>query len=539
MSTTFEQAAARLGLSPEALLPYGRDKAKVLPGVLERPASGAGRLVLVSAITPTPAGEGKTTTSIGLAQGLQRVGERACLALREPSLGPCFGMKGGGTGAGLATIEPSVDINLHFTGDLHAITSANNLLSAMVDNHLHYRLEPRLDPRRVSWKRVLDLNDRSLRQVLVGLGGPNQGVPREAGFDITAASEVMAMLCLARDEADLRAKLSRTIVGFDESGKPVTAAEVGAVGAMMALLRDALLPNLVASVEGVPALVHGGPFANIAHGCNSLIATRHAMHLADWVITEAGFAFDLGGEKFLDIKCAGAGLEVSAVVLVATVRALRYHGGADDFGATNAEAVERGLCNLDRHLDSVGQFGLPALVAINRFTTDTEAELELIVRHCAARGVQAVVSDHFARGGEGSEALARALVGIAAPTPVRRLYGDELPVPEKIRAIAQRVYGARDIAIADEALTDLGRIRRLGLHRLPICMAKTQYSLSDDPSLRGRPEGFDVHVQRVLLSAGAGMLVVLTGEMMRMPGLPKRPHALDVDLVDGRIVGIS
>ncbi|MCB9766132.1 MAG: formate--tetrahydrofolate ligase [Alphaproteobacteria bacterium] len=539
------ETAQRLGLDPDTLIPYGRRMAKVPLSALAapRPRPGKGRLVLVSAITPTPAGEGKTTTSIGLAQGLACVGESVCLALREPSLGPVFGVKGGGTGGGRSTLEPSTDINLHFTGDLHAITAANNLLAAVVDNHLHQRSAPPLDPRRVLWRRVMDMNDRSLREVITGLGGPAQGIPRQGGFDITAASEIMAIVCLAEGPDDLRARLERILVGFTEDRKPLLAGELGATGALMALLRDAMNPNLVASAEGVPAFVHGGPFANIAHGCNSVAATRMALHHADWAITEAGFGFDLGAEKFFDIKCAGAGLDTAAVVLVATARALKYHGGVGLKALTrpDPEAVARGLANLEKHAESIALFGEKPVVAINRFHADTEDELAVIRERCDALGLPVAVSDHFARGGAGAEDLARLVVAHAERSgrPFRPIYDWSDPIPDKIRAIVQAVYGGKDVIFTKDGERALKRVERLGYAGLPVCLAKTQASLSDDPKLRGRPRDFEITVRDIAINAGAGFLVVLTGDLLRMPGLPRRPSALDIDLVDGQIVGVS
>jgi len=538
---SLSEAAAALGLPPERLVPYGHDKAKVLPspgGFTPR-----GRLVLVSAITPTGAGEGKTTTSIGLAQGLARIGARACVALREPSLGPTFGMKGGATGGGRARLVPSDDINLHFTGDFHAVTSAHNLLAALLDNHVHHGNRLDIDPRRVFWRRVLDMNDRALRDVVIGLGGVLQGVPRETGFDITPASEVMAALCLAEDAEDLRARLSRIVVALTFGKEPVTAADLGATGAMLALLRDALLPNLVRTGEGVPAFVHGGPFANIAHGCSSVIATKTALSLADWVVTEAGFGFDLGAEKFFDIKCAGAGLDTAAVVLVATVRALKRHGGVPKEGLTKPDpgAVERGLPNLAKHLESIRAFGEVPVVALNRFTTDSEEEVSVVRRAAEGWGAPFAVCDAFEKGGEGAVALAEAVLSHAErkSSLFRPLYAREDSPKEKLAKIARHMYGAASVEWSREAERDLAEIARLGYEKLPLCVAKTQMSLSDDPGVVGRPEGFDVTVRGVLLAAGAGYLVPLLGDILRMPGLPSAPQAERIDLVGGRIVGIS
>lgn len=531
-------AARSLDLDAQTLLPYGREKAK-LPLSLLGPRRG--RLVLVSAITPTPAGEGKTTTSIGLVQGLAKAGQRAAAALRQPSLGPCFGMKGGATGGGASCVHPIEDINLHFTGDFHAISAAHNLLSAMVDNHLHWKGTPSLDARRVTWKRVVDMNDRALRRIITGLGGRSEGVPREAGFDITAASEVMAVLCLSEGYEDLRARLARLIVGYDSDGAAITAGDIGASGAMLALLKDALLPNLVRTTEGVPAFLHGGPFANIAHGCNSVIATRMALAHADWVVTEAGFAFDLGGEKFLDIKARAGGLDPVAVVLVATVKALKHHGmkGKDD-PSPGPELVERGLPNLAKHVESVRAFGIEPIVAINRFGTDTPEEMAVIRAWCDSVGVACAASDHFARGGDGARELAEVVMERAAkePRPVQHLYPLDMAPAEKMRVVAKAMYGARDVVFTGAAASDLADVKRRGFSNLPICVAKVPASLSDDPTRRGRPTDFDITVRNVVINAGAGFLVMLTGEIMRMPGLPQRPNALDIDVVDGKVVGL-
>ena len=532
--------AAGLGIPPERLVPYGHDKAKVLPAGRPEPR---GRLVLVSAITPTGAGEGKTTTSIGLAQGLARLGQRACVALREPSLGPTFGMKGGATGGGRARIVPSDDVNLHFTGDFHAVTSAHNLLAALLDNHVHHGNRLDIDPRRVFWRRVLDVNDRALRQVVIGLGGVLQGVPRETGFDITPASEVMATLCLAEDAEDLRERLSRIVVGLTFGKEPVTAADLKATGAMLALLRDALLPNLVQTGEGVPAFVHGGPFANIAHGCSSVIATKTALSLADWVVTEAGFGFDLGAEKFFDIKCVSAGLDTAAVVLVATVRALKRHGGIPKAGLATPDpgAVERGLPNLAKHLDSIRDFGEVPVIALNRFASDSAEEIDVVRRAAAAWGAPFAVCEAFEKGGEGAVELAGTVLAHAEKksSPFRPLYSRNDPPREKMARIARHMYGADAVEWTREAERDLEEVTRLGWESLPLCVAKTQMSLSDDPGIVGRPEGFDVTVRAVLLAAGAGYLVPLLGEILRMPGLPVSPQAERIDLVEGRIVGIS
>ncbi len=532
--------ARQLGIADDHLVPYGSDKAKVRLAALEgRPQ---GRLVLVSAITPTSAGEGKTTTSIGLAQGLARIGESVCLALREPSLGPTFGKKGGATGGGKSIVVPTVDINLHFTGDFHAITSANNLLAAMLDNHIYHRKPPELDPRRVLWRRVIDLNDRALRHTVVGLGGKLQGVPREGGFDITPASEVMAILCLAEGEDDLRRRLGRILVGFTYQEEPVLASDLGAVGAMMVLLRDAIQPNLVQTVEGVPAFVHGGPFANIAHGCNSVLATRMAMAHADWAITEAGFGFDLGAEKFFDIKCQSAGLDTAAVVLVATLRALKRHGGVarKKVAEPNPRGVEKGIPNLQKHIQNIQAFGEIPVVALNRFDTDTDEEIAVVRVACEAAGVPFAVSDHFARGGEGAEELARTLLEHVEEHPSRfqPLYEWTDPIEDKIEKVARTMYGAGEVVYSKLAQKQKGRLEALGYGELPVCIAKAPTSLTDDPRIAGRPEGFDVTVRSFELSAGAGFVIPLLGDVMRMPGLPRRPQAESMDLVDGETVGL-
>ena len=539
------EVAAQLGLGADDLQPYGRDVAKVDLAVLDRPRrrAAAPRLILVSAMTPTPAGEGKTTTSIGLADAFSRLGESVCLALREPSLGPCFGMKGGATGGGRSQVTPAERINLHFTGDFHAVTSAHNLLAALLDNHLHFGNRLRIDPRRVLWRRVMDMNERALRNIVVGLGGPLEGVPRETGFDITAASEVMAMLCLATGIEDLRTRLERTLVAFTDDRRAVTAGELSATGAMLALLYDALQPNLVQTLEGTPVLIHGGPFGNIAHGCNSALATRMAMHQADWAITEAGFGFDLGGEKFFDIKCASAGLDAAVVVLVATVRALKMHGGvaSANLGAPDAAAVARGLPNLEKHVENVGQFGKPAVVALNHFAADTEKEIDVVAARCAAWGVPFALCDHYARGGEGAIHLASQVMAHAQQSgqPFRPLYDWKRPVPEKILAVAQTMYGARNVIFTKAAERDLSDIRRLGYEHLPVCVAKTQNSLSDDPTVRGRPLDFDVTVRGLQINAGAGFLVALTGDILRMPGLPRKSLAESIDVRGGQITGLQ
>jgi formate--tetrahydrofolate ligase len=532
-----------LGIAEDHVLPYGNDKAKIR--LEARAASGRpqGKLILVSAITPTGAGEGKTTTTIGLAQGMVRLGLDTCIALREPSLGPTFGMKGGATGGGKSIVLPTEDINLHFTGDFHAITSAHNLLAALLDNHIHRNKPPHLDPRRILWPRVLDLNDRSLRHLVVGLGGALQGIPRETGFEITPASEVMAALCLAEDPEDLRDRLSRLIVAEADDGTPFTAGDLGAVGAMMLLLRDAIMPNLVQTAEGVPAFIHGGPFANIAHGCNSVIATKMAMAHADWTVTEAGFGFDLGGEKFFDIKCASAGLDTAAVVIVVTTRALKRHGGIprDKLSQPDAEAVRWGLGNLRKHLQSVRIFNERPIVAINRFDADTDDEIAVIREACDDLRVPSAVATHFQDGGEGAVELAEAVMKHAETEtePFDPLYAWSESVKEKLHRIASAMYGAAHVTYEYPAEQDIERIERLGYAGLPLCVAKTPLSFTGDASVVGRPKDFELKIRRVLLSAGAGYLVPLVGNIVRMPGLPADPQAVRMDLVDGRITGMT
>ncbi len=538
-----EEIAAQLSLAQEHLEPYGRSKAKIALEAQTNAASrGPGKLILVSAINPTPAGEGKTTTTIGLGQALARLGKKATVAVREPSMGPVFGVKGGGCGGGRSQVLPMEDINLHFTGDIHAVTSAHNLLSAMMDNALfHGQVD--LDVRQIRWRRAMDMNDRALRQIVLGLGGRLMGVPREEGFDITAASEVMAILCLTSGPADLIARLSRILLGFSSKGKAVTASEVQAPDAMAIILKDALKPNLVQTVEGVPAFVHGGPFGNIAHGCNSIIATRMALNYADYVVTEAGFGFDLGGEKFFDIKCRAAGLWPSAVVLVATVKALKMHGGTpvSEVNKPNLQTLKLGMGNLEKHAESIREYGVQPIIAINRFATDTEEELNLVVEECRNLGLEARVIDVFGHGGEGGLPLAEVVVAAcekARATP-KFLYPLEAPIEEKIRTIAQKIYGAADIALLPRARTDLDRINTLGYGNVPICMAKTQMSLSDDPKLYGRPRDFTLTVREIRLSAGAGFCVPLTGEMLTMPGLAAKPAAVGMKMdASGKISGM-
>ncbi|MFT6362295.1 MAG: formate--tetrahydrofolate ligase [Planctomycetota bacterium] len=544
-----QEIAATLGVHEEDLLPYGRDLAKVSLSAMDRPSAVTARrkLVLISAITPTPAGEGKTTTTVGLGQAFTQLGESVCLALREPSLGPCMGVKGGAAGGGYSQVMPMDRINLHLTGDFHAITSANNLLASLIDNHIYFGNDLGIDPRSVLWRRVMDLNDRALRNIVLGLGGKFQGTPREGGFDITAASEVMAMLCLASDMDDLRARINRTLVAYTYTGEPVFAESLDGTGAMMALLRDALNPNLVQTFEGTPVLVHGGPFANIAHGCNSVVATKLAMHMAEWTLTEAGFGFDLGAEKFFDIKCRMADLDPDGVVLVATVRALKMHGGKDkaNLSDPDAGAVEGGLPNLEKHIESVQKFGKPVVVALNRFATDTEEEIAVIRARCEQLGAAFAESDHHGQGGKGAIVLAKAVIDSfggeepLATAGLRPLYELDEPVIEKIKKVARAMYGARDVAFTKAAEKDLKLINKLGYSNLPICIAKAPSSLSDDPTLRGRPRDFEVGVRNIVINSGAGFLVVLTGDIMRMPGLPRKPLAHAIDVVNGEIVGME
>ncbi|WP_406700401.1 formate--tetrahydrofolate ligase [Singulisphaera sp. Ch08] len=532
-----------LGIARDHLEPYGSDKAKIQLEALTCAERPPGKLILVSAITPTPAGEGKTTVSIGLAQGLKKIGRRAALALRQPSMGPVFGRKGGATGGGASRLEPSNKINLQFTGDFHAITAAHNLLAAAIDNRLHFE-DSVLDPRSVLWKRALDVNDRSLRRVIIGLGGPGNGVPRESGFDITAASEIMAILCLADSPADLRARLDRILIGYTGEGRPVLAGEMGVTGSLAAILNEAILPNLVQSREGTPAFVHGGPFANIAHGCNSILATRMALAFADYAVTEAGFAFDLGGEKFFDLKCRAAGLNPSAIVIVATIRALKMHGGLalDALTVPDPSAVERGLENLAAHLDSAVHFGKPTIVAINQFASDSPDELEVVHAYCRSRKIASSTANVFGAGGDGATDLAEIVVAATQgrPTPYLPLYPLEWSAERKIERIAKVMYGADGVNILPGAEAKFRKARKLGYGSLPLCMAKTQDSLSDNPKLRGRPKGFTLTVRDVEIAAGAGFLVALTGEIVRMPGLPERPAAerIDVDS-SGEITGLS
>ena len=533
--------AAKLGIGEEDIELYGRYKAKLSMDLIRRmEAEKPGKLVLVTAITPTPAGEGKSTTTVGLAQGLHKIGKKVIVALREPSLGPCMGIKGGAAGGGYSQVVPMEDINLHFTGDFHAITSAHMLLSAMLDNHIQQGNALNIDPRRIVWKRVVDMNDRELRNIVVGLGGKAHGVPRQDGFDITVASEVMAILCLANGLHDLKERLSKIIVAYDYNGNPVTAGQIKAHGAMAALLKDAIKPNLVQTLENVPAIIHGGPFANIAHGCNSAMATKTCMKLADYTITEAGFGADLGAEKFFDIKCRYAGLKPDAVVIVATVRALKMHGGVPkaDLKTPNVEAVKAGLCNLEKHIENVKKFGVPAVVAINIFAQDTAEELEAVREHCAKHGVNVALSDVFAKGGEGGIELAKEVVDLAesGKANFKPIYELDMPLKAKIETIAKEIYGADGVNYTKEADKALKEFEDLGYGNLPICMAKTQYSFSDDQTLLGRPSGFKITIKNCRIAAGAGFVVVLTGDIMTMPGLPKVPAAEKIDVSDEGVI---
>ena len=537
------KVAEKLGLADEDLIPYGRYKAKINHKLIhsDRPD---GKLILMTAISPTPAGEGKTTTSVGLADALNAMGKKTMLCLREPSLGPVFGVKGGAAGGGYAQVVPMEDINLHFTGDIHAIGTANNLLAAMIDNSIQQGNPLNIDPRRIAWKRCMDMNDRQLRFIVDGLGGKVNGTPREDGFDITVASEIMAIFCLATDLADLKDRLSRIVCAYTYDGQPVTAGQIGAAGAMAALLKDAIDPNLVQTLENNPAIIHGGPFANIAHGCNSVTATKLSLKLADYVVTEAGFGADLGAEKFLDIKCRMADLHPSAVVLVATVRALKSHGGVTkpDLNKPNVEAVRKGAANLERHIDNIKNgFGLPVCVAINAFPTDTPEEMAVIEEVCAKAGVKCALSEVFAKGGEGGKALAETVLSIMpeAPQPIQYTYDLGASLPEKIEAVAKKIYRADGVTYTPAAKKMLDDLAAMGYGELPVCIAKTQYSFSDNAKLTGAPTGFKMNVREVRLSAGAGFVVVICGSIMTMPGLPKHPAAMDIDVdAEGRITGL-
>lgn len=538
------EIGTKLGLPEDALIPFGRTKAKVAGEFLaDLDDHPDGKLILVTAINPTPAGEGKTTTTVGLGDGLNRIGKKAMICLREPSLGPCFGMKGGAAGGGHAQVVPMEDINLHFTGDFHAITSAHNLLSALIDNHVYWGNALELDPRRVTWRRVMDMNDRALRSIVCSLGGVANGFPRESGFDITVASEIMAILCLATSLEDLQKRLGDIIVGYRRDRSAVTARDLEADGAMTVLLKEAIQPNLVQTLENNPAFIHGGPFANIAHGCNSVMATKSALKLADYVVTEAGFGADLGAEKFFDIKCRKAGLSPSAVVIVATVRALKMNGGVakDDLAAENVDAVSKGCANLGRHIENIKQFGVPAVVAINHFTADTEAEIDAVKAYCNDLGVTAVLASHWADGSKGTEELATKVVDLveSGTSQFGPLYEDNLPLFEKIEAIAKRIYRADEV-MADKSVRDqLKRWEVDGFGHLPVCMAKTQYSFTTDPAIRGAPTGHSVPVREVRLAAGAGFIVAICGEIMTMPGLPRVPSANHINLDNnGQIAGL-
>ena len=537
------QVAAELGLSEDDLELYGKYKAKVSLDVWERLKDRPnGKVILVSAINPTPAGEGKTTNTVGLGDALRKLGKKVVIALREPSLGPCFGVKGGAAGGGYAQVVPMEDINLHFTGDIHAVTSANNLLAAVIDNHIHHGNELGIDPRRITWRRVMDLNERALRSIVLGLGGKANGIPREGGFDIAVASELMAILCLASDLEDMKARINRIIVAYTYDNKPVTVADLKVAGALTLLFKDAIKPNLVQTLENTPAFVHGGPFANIAHGCNSVMASKFALKMADVLITEAGFGADLGAEKFIDIKCRFAGLKPDVVVLVTTVRALKSHGGVAkaDLGAVNMTALEKGMANLSKHIENVAKFGLPAVVAINAFPTDTVEELAFVENRCQALGAEVALSEVWAKGGAGGEAVAKKLLAVMEqPRQFRFLYDEKLPIKQKIEIIAKEIYGADGVNFSASADKTIAELTTLGFDQTPVCMAKTQYSLSDDATKLGRPTGFTVTVREVRVSAGAGFLVAITGEIMTMPGLPKRPAAEMMDIDNsGRIVGL-
>ncbi len=538
------EVAAKLGLTDDDIELYGKYKCKIteeyLRGLENKPD---GKLVLVTAINPTPAGEGKTTTSIGLAMGLNRLQKKAVLALREPSLGPCFGLKGGAAGGGFSQVVPMDELNLHFTGDFHAITSANNLCAALLDNHIQQGNELNIDTRNIVLKRCEDMNDRVLRNVVVGLGAKADGFVREDHFVITVASEIMAILCLASDLEDLRARLSRMVVAYDINGNIVTAADIHAVGSMMALLKDAIKPNLIQTLEHTPALVHGGPFANIAHGCNSVRATKAAMKMGDIAITEAGFGADLGAEKFLDIKCRQAGLKPDACVIVATVRALKYNGqvAKDDLSAENLDALKRGIVNLEKHIENIQKYNIPVVVTLNRFVSDTDEELSFVKNFCEDKDCSFALSEVWAKGGEGGEELARAVLDTLEnkKSDYKPIYSCDIPIREKVETIAKEIYGAKNVNFADAVVKKMAELEKQGFSKLPVCMAKTQYSLSDDPALLGRPEGFTLNVRDMYVSAGAGFIVALTGNIMTMPGLPKKPAAYDIDVdKDGKITGL-
>ena len=537
--------AAKVGISSDDLEMYGKYKAKISDDVFKKLDNKQdGKLILVTAINPTPAGEGKTTISIGLTEALCKMGKNAVAALREPSLGPCFGIKGGAAGGGYAQAVPMEDLNLHFTGDFHAITAANNLLAAMLDNHIMHGNELRIDTKRVVWKRCMDMNDRALRNIVIGLGNKTDGVVREDHFIITVASEIMAILCLAEDMADLKKRLSKIIVAYNMDGNPVTASDLKAVGSMAALLKDAIHPNMIQTLENTPVLIHGGPFANIAHGCNSVRATKLALKLGDYAVTEAGFGADLGAEKFMDIKCRLSGLSPDAVVIVATVKALKYNGGVpkDQLGKENLEAVKKGIVNLDKHIENIKKFGVPVVVTLNSFITDTEAEYQFIKEHCEALGCEFALSSVWAKGGEGGLELAGKVLETLdnKKSDFKPIYKDEASLKDKIETVAKEIYGAASVSYSDAASKELKHIEEMGFGNLPVCMAKTQYSLSDNPSLLGRPEGFDLNVRDVYVNAGAGFVVILTGKILTMPGLPKSPAAerIDYDEEAGLITGL-
>ena len=539
-----KDVAGQIGLSEDDLELYGKYKAKISLETIKRLENNQdGKLILVTAINPTPAGEGKTTTMIGLAQAMNKIGKKTIVAMREPSLGPCFGIKGGAAGGGYAQVVPMEDINLHFTGDIHAITTANNLISAMLDNSLQQGNPLNIDERQIVWKRVVDLNDRALRHIVVGLGGKANGVPREDGFDITVASEIMGILCLANDLSDLKSRVARIIVAYTRDGSPVTVEDLKATGAVTLLLKDAIKPNLVQTLDHTPVFVHGGPFANIAHGCNSVMATKLALKLAPYTVTEAGFGADLGAEKFLDIKCRQAGLKPDAVVIVATVRALKMHGGMDkkELANENLEALRKGIANLEKHIENITKYGLPAIVAINAFPTDTKAELDLLEEICNAKGVKVALSEVWAKGADGGIELANGLIDLLEnkENNFKPIYDLDLPIDEKIKTIAREIYGADDVIFTKKAKTNIKKLTDLGLDKLPICIAKTQYSLSDDASLLGRPTGFNIEINDLIPNTGSGFLVAISGDIMRMPGLPKVPAANNMDILeDGEIVGL-
>ena len=539
-----KDVAGQIGLNEDDLELYGKYKAKIsLETIKKLENNQDGKLILVTAINPTPAGEGKTTTMIGLAQAMNKIGKKTIVAMREPSLGPCFGIKGGAAGGGYAQVVPMEDINLHFTGDIHAITTANNLISAMLDNSLQQGNPLNIDERQIVWKRVVDLNDRALRHIVVGLGGKANGVPREDGFDITVASEIMGILCLANDLSDLKSRVARIIVAYTRDGSPVTVEDLKATGAVTLLLKDAVKPNLVQTLDHTPVFVHGGPFANIAHGCNSVMATKLALKLAPYTVTEAGFGADLGAEKFLDIKCRQAGLKPDAVVIVATVRALKMHGGMDkkELANENLEALRKGIANLEKHIENIAKYGLPAIVAINAFPTDTKAELDLLEEICNAKGVKVALSEVWAKGADGGIELANGLIDLLEnkESNFKPIYDLNLPIEEKIKTIAREIYGADDVIFTKKAKTNIKKLTDLGLDKLPICIAKTQYSLSDDASLLGRPTGFNIEINDLIPNTGSGFLVAISGDIMRMPGLPKVPAANNMDILeDGEIVGL-